>query len=138
MCAVNVLYHKNVAPIEVFSDGRRYKRFVREESVSISFRGQKSTGNVVNLSATGLFATFAQGVPLPSVSEKVLIHIELDGKDSALDISGTVVRIQPPGEYESHDITGVAVDYSGLDLAAKYRIGSIINFLLVKDNNYNT
>jgi hypothetical protein len=132
------LYHKNVAPIEVHSDGRRFKRFVREESVAISFRGQKATGNLVNLSPAGLFATFGRDVPLPLVSENVAIHIELDGKDNTLDISGNVVRIQTPKENEPHDHIGVAVDFKGLDNAAKFRIASIINYLLVKDNNYNS
>jgi hypothetical protein len=134
---MKALYNKNLAPIEVLSDGRRYKRFTREESVSIYFRGQKATGSLVNLSATGMFATFASGLPLPSVSEEVSVHIELDGKDNVLDIRGPVVRIQPPGEYESNQVTGVAVDFSGLDLPVKYRLKKIINYLLVRDNNYN-
>lgn len=134
---MNALYHKNVAPIEVLSDGRRYKRFVREEAVSIGFRGQKATGNLVNLSATGLYAIFSRGLPLPAVSEEVLVHIELDGQDNVLDIRGRVVRIRMPGENESNDVTGVAVDFSGLDLPSKFRIKKIIDYLLVTDNNYN-
>jgi|GEM_PF-1743875 len=132
------LYQKNVAPIEVHSDGRRFKRFVREESVSIVFRDQKATGNLVNLSPAGLFATFPKDVPLPSLAENVMINIDLDDKGNALDINGSVVRIQPPRMHEANDHIGVAVDFSGLDRAAKFRIGSIINYLLVKDHNYNT
>jgi hypothetical protein len=131
------LYHKNLAPIEVHSDGRRYKRFTREESVTITFRGKRATGNLVNLSPSGLFATFPKVLQLPSVSEEVSVHIELDGKDNVLDINGPVVRIQPPGEYESNDVYGVAIDFGGLDLAAQNRIKKIIEYLLVRDSNYN-
>jgi c-di-GMP-binding flagellar brake protein YcgR len=138
MSPVNVLYHKNLAPIDVCSDGRRYKRFVREESVIMDFRDQKATGNLVNLSATGLFATFARGVSLPGVRERVSIHIDLDGQGNALDIDGVVVRLRHPRENEPNDHVGVAVDFSDTDQASKYRIGSIINFLIVKDNNYHS
>jgi hypothetical protein len=135
---MNALYHKNLAPIEVFSDGRRYKRFMREESVSITFRGQKVTGNLVNLSATGLLAAFASSVALPAISESVSAHIELDGKDNVFDIDGIVVRIRKPGEFESSNLVRVAIDYSGLDLAAQFRISKLINYLLVTDGNYNS
>jgi hypothetical protein len=132
------LSHKNVAPIEVHSDGRRYKRFAREEAVRITFRGQDATGNLANLSATGLLATFSSSDTLPAVSEKVAVHIDIDGRDNVLDVQGVVVRIQIPAEYEVKDGIEIAVNFSDLLPAAKHSLQKLINFLLVRDKNYKT
>jgi len=135
---MKALYHKNVAPVEVLSDGRRYKRFVREEAVSISFRGQIATGNLVNLSATGLLASFGRQAPLPGISEEVSVFIEVDGRDNVLDIGGTVVRIQIPEGLESGDGTEIAIDFREMRRSAKNGLDKIINYLLVKGSDYNS
>ena len=135
---MDTLDHKNLAPIEVLSDGRRYKRFLREETVRIDFRGQTSTGNLANLSATGLLATFSSGSMLPSVSETVAVHIDIDGRENVLDIQGLVVRIQIPTEYEVKDVIEIAVNFNDLRPASRHRLQKLINFLLVKDKNYKT
>ncbi len=135
---MDTLAHKNVAPIEVLSDGRRYKRFSREETVRIDFRGQTATGNLANLSATGLLATFSSSSILPACSETVSVHIDIDGRENVLDVQGLVVRIQIPTEYEVKDVIEIAVNFSDLRPAAKHSLQKLINFLLIKDKNYKT
>jgi hypothetical protein len=133
---LNALSHSNIAPIEVLSDGRRYKRFVREEAVRISFRGNTATGNLANLSATGLLAIFGSSSVLPAVAEEVAVHIEVDNRDDVLDLNGTVVRIQISDSYESKDIIEIAVDFRDVLPASRHGLRKLINYLLSKDRAY--
>lgn len=128
--------NNQLAPIEVLSEGRRYQRFVKEGAAAITFRGQTVTGNLVNLSVSGLLANFSIKDTLPGMSEKVDIYLEAGGKDNILELSGTVVRIQMPREYEQQDLIEIALNFGDLQPAAKHGLQKLIKYLLVKAVRY--
>jgi c-di-GMP-binding flagellar brake protein YcgR len=128
--------NENLAQVKVQSDGRRYKRFVQEGGISITFRENTITGNLVNLSATGLLAYFDSNSTLPVMSENVAVHIEVDGEDNILNVAGTVVRLQPPNDSEATDIIELAIDFVNLNPSARNGIQKLIKYLLVKSKSY--
>lgn len=132
------LFDKQVRPLEVLSEGRRYKRFIKEGAVTFSFREQSATGNLVNLSVSGLLADFASSNSLPGMSEKVEIRLEAGGSANILDIQGTVVRIQVPRDYEKHDLIEIAVNFNDMHPAAKYGLQKLIKHLLVRTESYKS
>lgn len=133
---MNASLNNQMAPIEVLSEGRRYQRFVKEGSAAITFRGQTVTGNLVNLSVSGLLADFSSKDPLPGMDEKVDIHLEAGGKDNILELHGAVVRIQMPREYEQQDLIEIAVNFGDLQPAAKHGLQKLIKYLLTKAIRY--
>ncbi len=132
------LFGGNVKPIDVLSEGRRYKRFVKEAAVSVTFRGQTATGSLVNVSVSGMLANFPSTGVLPGMSEKLVIHLEIGGRDNVLEMQGTVVRIQIPREYENRDMIEIAVHFSDLTPAARHGIRKLIKFLVIQAKGYST
>ncbi len=132
------MINSNEKTVEVMSEGRLFKRFVKEGAVSISFRGSTATGNLVNLSVSGLLANFSSSNPLPGMSEKVEMRLEAGGKDNILDVHGTVVRIQVPKDYERQDLIEIAVNFGELSASAKYGLQRLIKYLLVTTTGYKT
>lgn len=135
-CMVRDLFNNHVAPLEVMSEGRRYKRFLKEGTITITFRGQTATGNLVNLSVAGLLANFPSSNPLPGLSETVSIRLEAGGPDNVLEVQGTVVRIQVPRDYEKMSFIEIAVNFTDLSPAAKHDLQKLIKYLLVKAISY--
>jgi hypothetical protein len=133
---MNAPLNNNMAPIEVLSEGRHYQRFVKEGAAAITFRGQTVTGNLVNLSVSGLLADFSSKDILPGMSETVDIYLEAGGKDNILELTGTVVRIQVPREYDKQDLIEIAVNFGDLQPAAKHGLQKLIKYLLVKAIRY--
>lgn len=132
------LFSGNVKPIDVLSEGRRYKRFVKDAAVSVTFRGQTATGSLVNVSVSGMLANFPSAGALPGMSEKITVHLEIGGKDNVLEMNGTVVRIQVPREYESRDMIEIAINFSDLTPAARHAIQKLIKFLVIQAKGYST
>ncbi|MGO9378540.1 MAG: PilZ domain-containing protein [Dissulfurispiraceae bacterium] len=133
---MNARLNNQLAPIEVLSEGRRYQRFVKEGAATITFRGLTVTGNLVNLSVSGVLANFSSRDPLPGMSEEVNIHLEAGGQDNILELHGTIVRIQVPREYENQDLIAIAVNFVDLRPAVKHGLQKLIEYLLVKAIRY--
>jgi len=133
---MNARLNNQLAPIEVLSEGRRYQRFVKEGAAAITFRGLTVTGNLVNLSVSGVLANFSSKDSLPGIFEEVNIHLEAAGQDNILELHGTVVRIQVPREYEKQDLIEIAVNFVDLHPAAKHGLQKLIKYLLVKAIRY--
>jgi hypothetical protein len=133
---MNARLNNQLASIEVLSEGRRYQRFVKEGAVTIAFRDRTATGNLVNLSVSGLLANFSSKERLPGMAEKVAVHLEAGGKDNVLELQGEVVRIQMPREYEQQDLIEIAVNFDDLQPAAKHGLQKLIKYLLVKAIRY--
>jgi len=132
------LFNNHVKTLEVLSEGRNYKRFIKEGAISIDFRGQTATGNLVNLSVSGLLADFASSSPLPGISEKVAVHLEAGGMDNILEVQGSIVRIQVPKDVEKQDLIEIAVNFVDLRPSAKYSLQKLIKYLLVNAIHYKT
>jgi hypothetical protein len=132
------LMNNHVKTLEVLSEGRNYKRFIKEGAVSVAFRGQMATGNLVNLSVSGLLADFASISPLPGISEKVAVHLEVGGVDNTLEVQGSVVRIQVPKDIEKQDVIEIAVNFGELPPSVKYGLQKLIKYLLVNALHYKT
>jgi len=132
------LFNNHVKNLEVLSEGRHYKRFIKEGAVSVAFREQTATGNLVNLSVSGLLADFASSSPLPSIFEKVAIHLEAGGMDNILEVQGSVVRIQVPKDIEKQDLIEIAVNFSDLHPSVKYGLQKLIKYLLGNVIYYKT
>ncbi len=133
---MNARLNNQLAPIEVLSEGRCYQRFVKEGAATITFRGLTVTGNLVNLSVSGVLANFSSRDPLPGMSEEVNIHLEAGGQDNILELHGTIVRIQVPREYENQDLIAIAVNFVDLRPAVKHGLQKLIEYLLVKAIRY--
>ena len=133
---MNARLNNQLASIEVLSEGRQYQRFVKEGAVTITFRDRTATGNLVNLSVSGLLANFSSKDRLPGMAEKVAIHLEAGGKDNVMELQGEVVRIQMPKEYEQQDLIEIAVNFDDLQPAAKHGLQKLIKYLLVKAIRY--
>jgi hypothetical protein len=132
------LFNNHVKTLEVMSEGRHYKRFIKEGAISVAFRGQTATGNLVNLSVSGLLADFASSDSLPGMSEKVAVHLEAGGMDNILEVQGSVVRIQVPKDIEKQDLIEIAVNFVDLHPSAKYGLQKLIKYLLVNAIHYKT
>jgi len=132
------LFNNSVKPLEVMSEGRLFKRFVREGAISITFRGQTATGNLVNLSVSGLLANFSSGDTLPGMSEKIDMRLEAGSSDNVLEVPGTVVRMQVPRDYEKQDLIEIAVNFGELEPSAKHGLQKLINYLLIRLISYKT
>jgi hypothetical protein len=130
------LFSGAVKPIDVLSDGRRYRRFVKDAGVSVTFGGQAATGNLVNISVSGMLTNFPSSGTLPRMSEKVEVHLEVGGKDNILEMRGTVVRIQVPKQYEKQDMIEIAIDFSDLTPASRHGIQKLIKFLVIQAKGY--
>jgi len=128
--------NNQMAPIEVMSEGRRYQRFVKEGAVSLTIGRRSVSGNLVNLSISGLLSNFLSSQPLPEMSDKVDIRLEAGGRENMLELNGTVVRIQVPRELDKQDMIEIAVDFGELPPAAKHALQQLINYLLVKAARY--
>jgi len=132
------LLNNHIKTLEVLSEGRHYKRFIKEGAVSLAFRGQTATGNLVNLSVSGLLADFASSSPLPSVAEKVSVHLEAGGRDNILEVQGSVVRVQVPADFEKQDLTEIAVNFGDLHPSVKNGLQKLIKYLLGNAIHYKT
>jgi len=126
----------NAKTLEVMSEGRLFKRFAKEGAVSITFDGRTVTGNIVNLSVSGLLANFPGSGPLPGVSEKIEMRLEAGGKENVLDVQGTVVRIQVPADYERQDLMEIAVNFGEITPPVKYGLQKLIQYLQVTTTSY--
>jgi hypothetical protein len=130
------MIQNNEKTVEVMSEGRLFKRFVKEGAISITFRGQTTTGSLVNLSVSGLLANFPSNDPLPGMAEKIEIRLEVGGKGNVLDVQGTIVRIQVPKDYEQQDLIEIAMNFGELSPSARYSLQKLIKYLLVKTTGY--
>jgi hypothetical protein len=130
------LLNNHMKSLEVLSEGRYYKRFIKEGAISVAFRGQRATGNLVNLSVSGLLADFAISGPLPNISEKVTVSLEVGGMDNIVEVHGSIVRIQVPKNFEKQDLIEIAVNFSDLQPSAKYGLQKLIKYLLVNALHY--
>jgi len=132
------LMNNHVKTLEVLSEGRNYKRFIKEGAISVAFRGQTATGNLVNLSVSGLLADFPNSSLLPGMSEKVTVHLEVGGVDNILEIQGSVVRIQVPKDIEKQDVIEIAVNFGDMHPSVRYGLQKLIKYLLVNALHYKT
>jgi hypothetical protein len=132
------LFNNGVKPLEVMSEGRLFKRFVRDGTVSITFSGQTVTGNLVNLSVSGLLADFSSRGPLPGMSDNIIVRLEAESTENILDLPGTVVRMQVPGDYQKQDLIEMAVNFSELEPSLKAGLQKLIKYLLVRTITYKT
>ena len=132
------LFDNKVKTTEVLSEGRNYRRFIKEGAISIEFRGQTATGNLVNLSISGLLADFASSSMLPGISEQVSIRLEAVGLDNITEIQGSVVRIQVPKDLEKQHLIEIAVNFRDLHPSAKHGLQKLIKYLLVNAIHYRT
>jgi hypothetical protein len=132
------LFNNHVKTLEVLSEGRNYKRFIKEGAISVAFRGQTATGNLVNLSVSGLLADFPNSSLLPGMSEKVTVHLEVGGVDNILEIQGSVVRIQVPKDIEKQDVIEIAVNFGDMHPSVRYGLQKLIKYLLVNALHYKT
>lgn len=133
---MNTRLNNQLSRIEVLSEGRSYQRFVKEGAAAVTFRGLTVTGNLVNLSVSGLLANFPSKDTLPSMHDKVDLRVEAGGKENILELHGTVVRIQLPREYQRQDMIEIAVNFGELHPAAKHGLQKLIKYLLLKALRY--
>ncbi|HMK57128.1 MAG TPA: PilZ domain-containing protein [Dissulfurispiraceae bacterium] len=128
--------NNQMASIEVLSEGRRYQRFVKEGAVALIFGERSATGNLVNLSVSGLLANFRSSDPLPGMSDRVDMRLEAGGLDNMLELNGTVVRVQVSRDLDKQDMIELAIDFGDLSPAAKHGLQQLINYLLLKAARY--
>jgi len=130
------LIRDNAKTLEVVSEGRAFKRFANEGAVSMTFGGRTATGNIVNLSVSGLLANFSSNAPLPNLSENVEMRLEAASKENVLDLKGMVVRVQPPKDYERQDLIEIAVNFGEIEPSVKYGLERLIKYLQVTTTSY--
>src|SRR5271169_4048658 len=88
-----MLAQKITAVIDKF-DRRQSERLYVTGTALVHFRDLVATGNIIDLSAGGIFCTFDRQNPIPAIFEKVMLDLKLEDGQKTNGIEGFVIRIQ--------------------------------------------
>ncbi len=124
--------NKKINPVHIKSEERDARRFPEWRNMVLAFYPYIAKGQLVNISIGGALGKFPGSAPLPEMSQKVVVKLEIGNKNNILEIDGSVIRIQPAGIPDSQGHVELAIKFTHLSPEQKQGIRNIINALMGK------
>jgi DNA-binding response OmpR family regulator len=118
---------QKMAEVDGRFDRRQHERVELSGSATMGFGTQSPTGEIIDISMGGFFATFSRKAGIPQILERTVVEVKNREGSQASGIDGFVIRIQAAEAFPDSEYIKVAVKFLDMDENKKKELQHLIS-----------